>query len=183
MLKAKYNRAIKKSQGRILTPWFRLAWPAIFEAAPGMNEGDEPKFSALMIFDPDVVDLTELETLINETATAKWPNGIPKNLRMTLRDGNEKDSEAYADKLFATARSKFKPGCVDADKTEILDSTEVYAGCYCRATVSAYAYDFAGNRGVGLNLFNIQKLEDGEAMATRVEAEDDFADDDDDGDF
>jgi hypothetical protein len=179
----KYTRAIKKAEGRVLTPWFRAAWPEIFKPS-AMNEGDEPKYSVCMIFDPNEVDLSALEELIDAAIAAKWPNGAPKNMRLTLRDGDEKEIEAYDGMIFATARTKYKPGCVDFDRTEIIDSTELYPGCYCRATVSAYAYSHKGNNGVGLNLFNIQKLDDGETMATsRVNAEDDFHDDEDDGDF
>jgi hypothetical protein len=78
---------------------------------------------------------------------------------------------------FLNAKSDRKPGIVDKDLNEILDPDEVYSGCWGRASINFYPYDFNGNRGVGVGLNNIQKLKDGERLgAALATAEDDFGD-------
>ncbi len=77
---------------------------------------------------------------------------------------------------FVSAKSKSKPGIVDSDRETIIDQSEFYSGCFARATVSAYAYDYMGNKGVSFNLLNVQKLDDGEPFSARSRPEDDFAD-------
>ena len=76
-----------------------------------------------------------------------------------------------------------KPGLVDKNLNPILDKTEVYSGCYGRASVSFFPYAAAGNNGVGCALNHLQKLEDGEPLGGMSRAEDDFADDDDMADY
>jgi len=56
----------------------------------------------------------------------------------------------------------------------ILDETEVYSGCYGRASVNFFPYSHKGNRGVACGLNNVQKLADGESLGGRSRAEDDF---------
>ena len=67
-----------------------------------------------------------------------------------------------------------KPGIVDRQLNEIIDSTEVYSGCYARASINFFPYNQAGNKGIACGLNNIQKLEDGEYLGGRSRPEDDF---------
>ena len=85
---------------------------------------------------------------------------------------------------FVNASSKTAPGVVDKDVQPVLDSTEVYSGCYARASVNFYPFNKAGNRGIACGLNNVQKLADGDYLGGRSRAEDDFdAVEDDDDDF
>ncbi len=69
-------------------------------------------------------------------------------------------------------------------KIAILDSSEVYSGCYGRVFINFYAFNTAGNKGIACGLNNVQKVDDGEFLGGRTKAEDDFADEfEDDGDF
>jgi hypothetical protein len=63
---------------------------------------------------------------------------------------------------------------VDAAVQPIMEEGEFYAGCYARATISPYAYDKAGNRGVAFGLRNIQKIADGEPFSGKSKPENDF---------
>ena len=87
--------------------------------------------------------------------------------------------------MFLNAKSNSKPGIVDADLNEILDPDEVYSGCYGRASINLYPYDFNGNRGIGAGLNTIQKLKDDDRLGGgRATTEEDFGDDyDDEEDF
>ena len=62
----------------------------------------------------------------------------------------------------------------DGKPERITHPSQIYSGCIVRASLNAFAYDRAGNRGISLGLNNIQKLADGERLDGRLKAEDDF---------
>ena len=69
---------------------------------------------------------------------------------------------------------------VDVNLNPILDSSELYSGCYARVSLNFFPYTNAGNKGVGVGLNNIQKLDDGEPLGgARARPEDDFGTGDD----
>lgn len=72
------------------------------------------------------------------------------------------------------------PGIVDADRNPILTRSEVYSGVYGRASISFYAFNSSGNKGIACGLNNLQKIRDGEPLGGKASAESDFATDDDD---
>ena len=102
-----------------------------------------------------------------------------------LRDGDleRPDDEAYANAYFVNANSATAPGVVDANRNEILDKSEVYSGVYGRASITFYAFNANGNRGIACGLNNLQKIRDGEPLGGRASAESDFATADDEEDF
>ena len=51
---------------------------------------------------------------------------------------------------------------------------------YGRASISLYAFNSNGNRGIACGLNNLQKIKDGEPLGGKSRAEDDFATDVDD---
>lgn len=106
----------------------------------------------------------------------KWGGKEPKKLDMPLRDGNEKDDENYEDHLFLNAKSNTRPGIVDKNKVPIVDEEEVYSGVWAIISVTFFAYDKNGNRGVACGLNNIMKFKDDDRFGGRVSAESDFGD-------
>lgn len=117
-----------------------------------------------------------IEAAKNAGIISKWGGKEPKKLDMPLRDGDEKDDENYADHLFVNAKSNTRPGIVDKNKVPVVDEEEVYSGVWAIISVSFYAYDKNGNRGVACGLNNIMKFKDDERFGGRVSAESDFAD-------
>jgi hypothetical protein len=71
--------------------------------------------------------------------------------------------------------NKTKPGIVDQNVQPILDSTEVYSGCYARVSITAFPFSASGNKGVSFGLNHVQKLADGESLGGITKAEDDFS--------
>ena len=69
---------------------------------------------------------------------------------------------------------------MDVACSPILDRSEVYSGCYGRASISFFAFNSNGNRGIACGLNNLQKLRDGEPLGGRASAEADFSGLDDD---
>lgn len=51
----------------------------------------------------------------------------------------------------------------------------IYSGCYCLATVTAFAYN-KKTKGVSFGLQSVRKIRDGEPLASGFNAEDDYAD-------
>ena len=84
-------------------------------------------------------------------------------------------------KVITGTGTRLSSQIVDRAVKPILDRGEVYSGCYARVSLSFYAFNSNGNRGVACGLGNIQKIRDGEPLGGRATAEDDFStlDDDD----
>lgn len=169
-----------KNPAKAMTPKFRVSFPELYEAK-AMEEGQKAKYGITMLF-PKGTNLKALEkahdAALEKGIQDKWNGKKPKNLRSPFRDGDEEDGycdrDGFPGHIFVRASSLQKPGVIDADKDRIDDPAEVYAGCYARATVVAYAYDVAGNKGVAFGLQNVQKLKDGESFSGRMKAEDEF---------
>ena len=132
---------------RVVSPIFRVSFPAVFEAKA--FDGGEPKFSLAMLWKADA-KLDDLKKLVDEAAQEFFKGKIPANMKRPLRDGMEKDGvDGYGKGIiFASASSKQAPGIINLDNTRIVSPQEFYAGCYARATLTAYGYDQKGNKGV-----------------------------------
>lgn len=118
---------------------------------------------------------------------AKWGGKEPKKIDLPLRDGDDRDDEVYAGHFYLNAKSNTRPGVVDRKKVPITDEEEVYSGVWAVMSVTFYAYDVSGNRGVACGLNNIMKFKDDDHLGGRVSAESDFCgmdfDDEDDDDL
>ena len=139
---------------------------------PKSINGSIPKYSAsLIIPKEDTVTINKIKSAIEqaykEGESKLKGNGksVPalSTLKTPLRDG---DLE--------------RPGVVDGNRQEIIDTSELYSGIYGRASITFYAFNSNGNKGIACGLNNLQKLRDGEPLGGRTRAEDDFATEDDD---
>jgi hypothetical protein len=163
--------------GLIRTPAFRVSFPSVFEPKPG-PDGKNPKYRMSLLF-PKTTDLSVLKEAIKEVAKEKWGDKLPKSLRNPIRDGDEKDAlPGYADNFFINVTSTLRPTIINTKGQELIEADigpdGFYAGCYARCSLSIYAYDKAGNRGVSFGLQNIQKVAEGEPFSGRTRATDDF---------
>ena len=180
----------KTQSTKVITGKVRLSYVNIFKART-FTEGADAKYSICILIDKkDKKTLAKINAAIEaakEFGKSKcWNGTIPKNLKLPLRDGEEREDEVeeYEGVYFLNANSKDKPGIVDADCNEILDSSEVYSGCYGKVSLNFYPFNSNGNKGVAAGLNNVQFLEDGEPLgAARASAEADFGNDDDDDDI
>ena len=131
--------------------------------------GGTPKYSvSLIIPKSDTVTVNKIKAAIK----AAYDEGQSK------LKGNSKF-------VPVNANSTTKPGVVDADRQDIIDTSELYSGIVGRASINFYAYNSNGNKGIACGLNNLQKLADGTPLGGHSRAEDDFADldDEDDEDF
>ena len=173
---------------KVITGKCRLSYVHLFKPQ-AIDDSTEPKYSACLLIPKDakktLTDINKAVEAAKQSGAAKWGGKVPANLKTPLRDGDEErpDQPEYKGCYFMNATSKTKPGVVDRNVQEILDSSEVYSGCYARASVNFYAYNTAGNKGIACGLNNVQKLADGDYLGGRSRAEDEFeayVDDDDD---
>ena len=155
---------------------------------PKVINGSVPKYSVSLIIpksDTKTIDAINaaVDAAIKEGAS-KFGGKIPNKaaLKLPLRDGDtERDDEAYKDSFFVNANSTTAPQIVDSKVQPILDRSEVYSGVYARVSITFYAFNSNGNKGIACGLGNIQKIRDGESLGGKTSAADDFgtvADDD-----
>lgn len=167
-------------QTKVVTGEVRFSYLHVFEPH-AIEPGQDAKYSvSLLIPKSDKKTLTKIKKAVEAAKVAgqatKFGGKVPANLKTPLRDGDTErpDQEEYKGHYFINANSTGKPGLVDANVDPIMDSTELYSGCYGRASVNFYAYNVSGNRGIACGLNNLQKLRDGDTLGGRSRAEDDF---------
>jgi hypothetical protein len=170
---------------KVITGKVRFSYVNVFKSR-SFQPGQEEKFSiCLLIPKSDKETLTKIKAAIEaakkQGIADKWGGKLPAGLKMPLRDGDAEraeEAEEYEGMYFLNANSNQKPGIIDGFKNEILDQTEVYSGCYGRASINFFPYNSNGSKGIAVGLNNIQKLSDGEPLGgARRSAEDDFGDD------
>lgn len=163
---------------KVVTGLVRFSYAHVFEPA-SINGGDEKYSVSILIDKNDTKTIKAVENAIEaakQNGIAKFGGKIPANLKLPLRDGDEEreDDENYAGCYFINANCKTKPGIVDERCNPIMDSTEFYSGCYGYASVTFYAFNSNGNKGIACGLNNLMKVKDGEPLGGRSKAEDDF---------
>ena len=182
---SKFNNPMKVITG----PNTRWSYANVWE--PKSINGGAPKYSVSPIIPKS--DKTTVDK-INAAIKAAYEEGQSKlkgngrsvpalsAIKTPLRDGDleRPDDEAYANSYFINANSPSAPGIVDVDRNTIIDRSEVYSGVYGRASISLYAFNSNGNKGIACGLNNLQKIRDGEPLGGKSRAEDDFATDVDD---
>ncbi len=173
----------------ITGPDTRWSYANVWE--PKSINGGTPKYSvSLIIPKTDTKTLNKIKAAIEaayrdgETKLKGNGKSIPplSAIKNPLRDGDieRPDDPAYAGCCFINANATSAPGIVDSDRNPILTRSEVYSGVYGRASISFYAFNSSGNRGIACGLNNLQKIRDGEPLGGKASAESDFQTDEDD---
>lgn len=152
-----------------------------------INDG-APKYSvSIIIPESDTKTIAKIKAAI-EAAYKEGEAKLKGNgksvpalsvLKTPLRDGDAErpDDEAYNNSYFVNANATSAPGIVDADLNPILTRSEVYSGVYGRDSITFYAFNNSGNKGIACGLNNLQKIRDGEPLGCKASAESDFATD------
>lgn len=182
--------ATSPSQTKVITGVVRLSYCHVFQ--PFSNNPDQEAAYSTVILIPksDKKTLKAIENAqqaaLEQGKNSKFGGKIPPNWQNTLKDGDEdadlERNPEYEGHMYMSVKSKTPPGVVDRQLNEIIDSTEVYSGCYAKVSINAFPYNVSGNRGVSFGLNHVQKVDDGDFLGGRSRAEDDFEamDDDDD---
>lgn len=150
----------------------RLSYAHIWEAHSMDPATQAPRFSAsLLLPKTDTAQVQAVQRAIQQAlqeGAAKFNGTIPPAaaLKLPLRDGDAEraDDPVYAGHWFLNANSKTRPQIVDENVQPILDQELVYSGCYVNVSLSFFAFNRNGNRGVAVGLGPIQKVRDGEKL-------------------
>lgn len=175
----------------LITPVGMLSFPHLFEARAA-GPGQEPMFSASILFDakaqqsPEYLDLRKAAHAVG---VVRWGDKMKdqtftRNLRLPFRPAGEKNYAGYEDgMIYIAARTKDKPGVVDARNQEMFVPADVWPGQLARLFVAPFAYDVNGNKGISFALNHCQIVKqkmprlDGRKSATEAfplyEGEDD----------
>lgn len=168
----------------VMTPEFRVSYPNVFKAKKNdLNGKDE--YSLVALF-PKGADLSKLKAAAQAAIEKKWGTDRtkwPSQLKSPFRDQSERKIKGTdqlaagheAGAIFINLKSSQKPGVVDQNLQDIINEQDFYPGCWARATITVYAYDQKGNRGVAFGLQNIQKTKEGDPLSGRMKAQAEFS--------
>lgn len=166
---------------KVVTGEVRLSYVHLFEKY-AYDEKQDPKYSVTLLIPKS--DTKTIEALRAAEAEAteygrsnKWGGKVPKDLKPSIIKDGDEDADDYPERRghwMMTVRSDNKPGVVDANVQPVMDSNEVYSGCYARASLNAFAYKSPVSKGVSFGLNHVQKLRDGEPLGNVTRPEDDF---------
>lgn len=168
----------------ITTGKVRLSFCHIWQPQAPQNGGD-PKYSVTILIPKS--DVATINALYAEMEQAKqagvnnvWGGTLPPIVKVPLYDGDgvRPSGEPFGPEcrghMVITASSKTQPQVVDLNVQPILNQAEVYSGCYGRVSLNFFAYNQAGNRGIGCGLNCVQKIADGEPLSGGVSAQEAF---------
>lgn len=160
--------------------------------------GDQaPKYSGSLIVDKsDTAALSRIDAAMR----AAYKNGlsvlkgdcrtVPTFDEITadgpLYDGDKKKDgdPAYKGAFYLNAKNSRKPPIINTEKEPITDPSEIYSGIHAKCAIGFYAYNKAGNRGLGVSLDIVMKIKDGRPLGGMgISIDDAFNDEDDDDDF
>lgn len=177
----------ESAKTKITTGLVRLSYVALFQPK-AVKGGSKEKYSVSVIIRKDDKEtLDKIKAAIAEAEkegiAGKWEGKKPKAYKdAPLRDGDNSEDAAYEGNFFISAKNDKKPVIVGMDRDEknnfkeITNPDDLYSGCYGRVNVTAYPFNFEGNKGIAWSLNSVQKMRDGEPLGGgRSKAEDDFA--------
>ena len=174
----------KLTENKVVFGPCRLSYTHVFEKYnPEGGTGDGKYMTNVLIPKSEKATVEAINKAIEaakkSAIVSKWGGKEPKKLDMPLRDGDDKEDEAYQGHWYVNAKCNTRPGVVDKNKSPIVDEEEIYSGVWAYVSVTFFGYDVSGNRGVACGLNNIMKFKDDDRLGGRASAESDFGDIDD----
>lgn len=174
----------------IVTPPVRLAFPALFVPRPKHPRTPEKITYQATLLLPPTLDLKPYVAAIQAAAVAKWGSVPPLAGRcMPLKDAGTKKYKGFvAGWRYFKAESKFEPQVRDQakqpvflvgptatpeerERARLIAEQRVFAGCWVRAYVGAYAWQDGADRGVSFNLNAIQLVRADDRLDGRLDAD------------
>lgn len=168
---------------KVVTGEVRLSYCWLLSPRKAEDEDEQAKYGCtLLVPKSDKATIAKINKAIEaakeDGKKNKWGGKIPKNLKITFRDGDEEkdldEQPEYKDHMFMSVSSNSRPGLVDRQLNPLTTDDEVYSGMYARVAIAAAPFDFNGSKGVTFYLNHVQKLRDGENLAGRSKPEDVF---------
>ena len=167
------------SKTNVVIPNARLSYLFVF------NKNANDKYSCTILLPKsDMATKKAIDKAIEAACIAgadKFGGKVPTNLNTTVYDGDEPKTDGTErgpeckGMWVINASAQTQPGLVDRRCHDIMDSTQLYSGCWANVDVNFYAYNTKTNRGIACGLNNIQKVRDDEALGGRARARDVFS--------
>ena len=175
---------------KVVTNRVRFSYVNLMAPRVDPNSGKAKYSTTILLPKSDIatkqaIDMA-IQNAIQEGAKGAWKGVIPPQVPSPIHDGDgvKQDGTPYGPEckghwVFTASTSAdpqfAKPEIIDAQGQPILSAAEIYSGMYGRVSVVFAPYLFAGKKGIGCYLNNVQKLEDGEPLgATKASANEDF---------
>jgi len=164
----------------------RLSFPDVFNAKEFTPGDDKPRFNATFLVEPgsanDKLINEHIDAALKEAFGAKaaaMKKSFEGNVnKYCYQDGDTKEYDGYAGKMFLACHNKTRPTLRDIDgRTPITaESGRLYGGCYVDGIVEIYVQT-TGYPGVRASFSGIQFVADGDAFGGGAPARDeDFED-------
>jgi hypothetical protein len=162
----------------IVTQPVRLAFPALFEPKPVSKGSDKEKYQAVLLLPPSY-DIKPLKAALKAACIDRWgkvPEMRPDKIGLKPCSEKANAPDGYDDGWFyINTKSEYQPQVVDERLNPVIDPEKVYAGCFVRAHINAFAYDHEqGGKGVSFGLNSIQFVRSGERLDGRKKASEVF---------
>ncbi len=158
----------------------RLGFPALVKPKASVPNAD-PKYSAVLIMEPDAPEWAEFQQLVQALATSTWGEDAPNVLNAIKADkrlrcygnGNEKIStktskvyDGFEDKVFVSGSNNDQPKLVGANAQPLpptANANQMFTGGnYVSAVITLWAQNNSFGKAIRANLDAVQYLEEGE---------------------
>ncbi len=105
----------------------------------------------------------------------KWDGEIPGNLKLPLRDGDDKSDDKSKDKAynghyFLNTSAEKKPGIIGPNGQPIIDPSKVKSGFWYKADINFFPFKAKGNKGVGVGINNLMLVREDEILGDAQQA-------------
>lgn len=175
---------------KLKTTEFRVSHPHIFK--PSAMEGSKTEsYSIEMLFDKSTTKLSDIQRPLLFAAADKWGTDKadwPEPLQWAYRDGDKPRMNKKTKKMEVKEEHKGmwvvranssadyqRPWVVGRDpKIALEDESELYPGCYARASLKAHPWEFGDKFGVKFILGGVQFIRDGKAIGGKRPAHEVF---------
>ena len=165
------------------TPEATLSYPQLYEAK-AFQEGQTPKFSAVLVFDKAAQEteaFQKLEQALKDSLKEKFGDKAKQvyaNMKTIRPISQLTNGEVFDDdSVWIRVSTTRQPEVISKKGGKpILKASEVYAGCKVLAAVNVYAYDKAGNKGAAFGLQAVCKVSDGDRLGGGVDVKETFGD-------
>ena len=175
-----------KNEGTKTVVQGRLSYVHVFKPYAGIAGQEEKYSTTILIPKKDTNTKASIDAAIAEAErkgiAAKWDGVKPPVVPNPLWDGDgvKSDGSEFGVEckghwvLTASAKSDYPPQVVNQRVEPIMNQSEMYSGVWANVAINFFPYKYAGKKGIGAGLGNIQKVKDGESLAGTRTAQQDF---------
>ena len=162
----------------------RFSYLSLLEKSENLN-GDMQYSAVIMVPKEDKKLLAKIQAGMQAAIDLGIKKGKIKkadvrNLRLPLRDGDDKDDRGskgseFDGVVWFNANNKInQPSVVDLERQPIMDDEEIYSGMWGYAHITFSVYNAKGSKGIGAYINYVMKTKDDERLDGRISVEDAF---------